>query len=206
MALAVNETYFRDSRLRMEAEGYQFGADGNPALAADGMPDRNGGLVAMRRVELAQDNWMFRIASQKDLKYGGLPNLLNSPWWMEEDRMRLLLDRARTAGVGLSEMGRRQLALPVAPGWTDADIIVSVRIRPGIVIAALAGRGRTAAAGGDRRIVAPEAPHLFMDQLYLPGLGKPGGDRAKGMANANAWFDTATAKSYDPMARGYNPR
>jgi hypothetical protein len=88
-----------------------------------------------------------------------------------EDRMRLLLDRARTAGVRLSEMARRQLALPIADGWTDADIIVSVHIRPRILIAAHAGPGRTAAAGDDLRIIAPESPHLFMDQLYVPGLG-----------------------------------
>jgi hypothetical protein len=217
MARAVNEAYFLDSQLRMEAEGYQLGADGKPGMIPDPNPDpakrnpkglfhRNGGLVAMRRVELAEDNRMFRIASSKDLKYGGLSNLLNSPWWMEEDRMRLLLDRARTAGVRLSEMARRQLALPIADGWTDADIIVSVHIKPRILIAAHAGPGRTAAAGDDLRIIAPESPHLFMDQLYVPGLGKPGSDRAKGMANANAWFDTEAAKSFDPAAQGFNPR
>jgi hypothetical protein len=44
-----------------------------------------------------------------------------------------------------------------------------------------------------------------MDQLYVPGLGSPKGDRAKGQANADAWFDSTTISSFDPAARGLNP-
>ncbi len=218
MAIAVNESYWIDKRLRGEAEGYQFAADGSSRMIADpnpnptmrnplGLYDRNGGLVISRRVELAQDNLMFRFAAKKYL--GGdqalLKTLLNSPWWMEEDRMRLLLDRARTAGAGLIQTARNQLALPIE--WTDCDIIVSARIKPGVLLAAHAGPGRTASGSGpaDRFVVAREAPHLFMDQLYVPGLGPIGGNRAKGMANAEAWFNLATLRSYDPAARGFNP-
>lgn len=218
MATAMNEGYWIDKRLRGEAEGYQFNVDGTSRMIADpnpnlavrnplGLYDRNGGLVISRRVELAEDNLMFRFAAKKYLggDAGLLKTLLNSPWWMEEDRMRLLLDRARTAGVGLMQMARNQLALPFE--WTDCDIIVSARIKPGVLLAAHAGPGRTASGGptGDLRIVAREAPHLFMDQLYLPGLGPIGGNRAKGMANAEAWFNLATLRSYDPAARGFNP-
>ncbi|MBR0657344.1 hypothetical protein [Plastoroseomonas arctica] len=217
MATAINESYWIDKRLRDEAEGYQFNTDGSSRMIADpnpnaamrnplGLFDRNGGLVISRRVELAEDNLMFRFAAKKYL--GGDPatlkTLLNSPWWMEEDRMRLLLDRARTAGAGLIQMARNQLALPVE--WTDCDIIVSARIKPGVLLAAHAGPGRTVSvASGRYTIPGREAPHLHIDQIYLPGLGPQGGNRAKGMANAEAWFDLATLRSYDPAARGFNP-
>jgi hypothetical protein len=122
---------------------------------------------------------------------------------MNDDRMMLLLDRARTAGVKLVEMARRQLALPTA--WTDADIIVRARLKPGIVVAAHAGPGITAEGGGERFTIATEVPHLFMDQLYIPGLGRHPALKGAGEANARAWFDLGTATAFDPNARGLNP-
>ena len=217
MATAANESWWLDSQCKGEAEGYQFGPDGAPVMIPDDNPnvaernpngiyDRNGGLVAMRRVELASDNMMYRFAAKRFL--GGdmakLRTLLNSPWWMEEDRMVLLLSRARTAGSRLIDIGRNQLALP--PEWSDADILVRARWKKGIVIAAYAGPGRTVIVGGGRYVIPRgEAPHLFMDQLYVPGLGSLKGDRAKGQANADAWFDLSTLTSFDPAARGFNP-
>ena len=218
MALAANETYWRDGRLKAEAEGYQFGPNNQPAMVPDDNPDpmrrnpnglfqRNGGLVAMRRVELANKNMMYRFAARRFL--GGDPtrlkSLLNSPWWMEEDRMFLLLTRARTGGARLVIAARNQLALPME--WSDADILVRARPRPGIILAAHAGPGWTVTVPGGRYIVARgEAPHLFIDQLYVPGLGSLKGDRGAGQANADAWFDPATLRSFDPDAEGFNPR
>ena len=216
MARAVNYSWFANAALAMEAEGYQFDRAGAVQTMPDTNPDparrnpnpivaRNGGLIAKRRVELAEDNRLFRFAARKYLGAGGaaLEPLLNSPWWMEEDRMVLLLDRARTAGVGLIEMARRQLALPA--DWTDCDIIVAVRPRAGLVLAAHAGPGLTAESGGERRIIAHEAPHLFMDQMYIPGLGRHPVLAGQGVANAAAWLEAARATSFDPAARGFNP-
>jgi hypothetical protein len=218
MVTTANERYWLDGRCKGEAEGYQYNTDGTERIIPDDNPDpakrnprgifdRNGGLVAMRRVNLSDDNLMFRFAAKKYLGAGpdALLPLLNSPWWMEEDRMVLLLSRARSGfGTRLVDAARTQLALPQE--WSDADILVSVRIRRGIVLAAHAGPGRTVdVAGGRFTIPRGEAPHLFIDQLYIPGLGSPGGSRAAGVANASAWFDTATARSFDPNARGFNP-
>lgn len=217
MATAVNEAYWRDSRLKAEAEGYQFSDTGAPRMVADdnpniaqrnplGLYDRNGGLVAMRRVELAEDNMMYRFAAKRFLNgdMTQLKSLLNSPWWMEEDRMVLLLSRARAAGTPLVTMARNQLALP--PEWSDADILVRARPKAGILLAAHAGPGRTVTvAGGRYTIPRGEAPHLFIDQLYVPGLGSIQGDRAKGQANADAWFEPKTLRSFDPAVKGLNP-
>ncbi|WP_376097869.1 hypothetical protein ACE7GA_07535 [Roseomonas sp. CCTCC AB2023176] len=218
MPTAANERWYANSWLWMEAEGYQYDrGTGDWQVVADPNPDparrnprgvlaRTGGLIARRRVNLAQDNVMFRFAARRYLGASGPPllPLLNSPWWMEEDRMVLLLSRARGAGVGLVEMARRQLALPTA--WTDADIIVRVNLRPGTLLAALAGPGLTAEGGGERRIIAQEAPHLLIDQLYIPGLGRhPALARGTGEANAAAWFDAASATAFDPNHRGLNP-
>jgi hypothetical protein len=217
MPAAANETWWLDSWCKAEAEGYQFGHDGTPVLIADDNPnvgqrnprgiyDRNGGLVAMRRVELANDNLMFRFAAKRYLRgdMAQLRTLLNSPWWMEGDRMVLLLSRARAAGARLIEIARNQLALP--PEWSDADILVRARLRKGVILAAYAGPGRTVTVAGGRYVIPRgEAPHLFMDQLYVPGLGNLKGDRSKGQTNADAWFDPATISSFDPAARGFNP-
>jgi hypothetical protein len=218
MATAINETYWLDSRLKAEAEGFQFKNSGRPRTILNEDPIlsqqqklryihvRNGGLVAKRRVELAEDNMMYRFAHKAYLK--GDPALLktalNSPWWMEEDRMVLLLGRARTAGVPLIQMARNQLALPEE--WTGADIIVRARPKPGILLAAHAGPGRTVdVASGRYTVPGGEAPHLFIDQLYVPGLGTIEGSRSTGQANADAWFDLSTLRSFDPAAKGLNP-
>lgn len=214
---ATNESFWKLGATKAEAEGCQLQADGTPTIVPDDNPDparrnpagvldRNGGLIAMRRVILAEDNMLYRFADSRWKGAGpeALLPLLNSPWWMEEDRMVLLLSRARTAGVPLVEMARRQLALPV--DWTGCDILVRVRPKPGVTLAAHAGPGRTAAGGsGDRRIIAREVPHLFMDQLYIPGLGRLKALNGAGPANVAAWFDTRTARAFDPNARGLNP-
>jgi hypothetical protein len=215
MTSASNEHYWRDSALRQEAEGYQWrNASHGRGKTLDTSPDpnapggyvvnRTGGLIVKRRVML-QEDMLYRFAAKRYLGKGpdALVPLLNSPWWMNDDRMMLLLGRARTAGVPLVEMARRQLALP--PAWTDCDIIVRARLRPGMLIAAHAGPGRTAEGGGQRFVVAPEAPHLLIDQLYVPGLGRHFALHGVGEANARSWFDLATAVSFDPALRGLNP-
>ncbi|HEV7456029.1 MAG TPA: hypothetical protein VGN96_04575 [Roseococcus sp.] len=216
MTLPVNEAYFGNSRLRAEMEGFQFSDDGSPVIASDPNPDpsrrnpagvfaRNGGMVAVRRVTYYQGDLMMRFASPGRMPAGhGAPDLLNSPWWIEQDRMVLLITRAREAAVPLVEMARRQLALPQT--FTDADQIVAVRPRAGLLLGAWAGRGLTAEGAGERRIVAGgEAPHLHMEQLYIPGLGPMGGGYAEGRRNAEAWFDLGTFKTYDPNAPGFRP-
>lgn len=222
MPVAANEKWWIDSALKSEAEGYQMHLDGFLKIVRDrnanlsernpaGIFVRNGGLVAMRRVELAEDNMLYRFAAKKYMSEDAdtLLPLLNSPWWLEEDRMVLLLARAREANVQLSEMARRQLALPT--DWSDCDIIVRVRPKSGVVLAAHAGPGRTTIGmSGEARIIAREAPHLFMDQLYVPGLGlrekldKKKLDK-KGMENVRTWFNTTTARAFDPRVRGLNP-
>ncbi len=214
---ATNEVFWKLGATKAEAEGCRLQADGTPIMVPDDNPDparrnpagvldRDGGLVAMRRVILAEDNMLYRFADSRRMGTGpdAIVPVLNSPWWMEEDRMVLLLSRARTAGVGLVEMARRQLALP--RDWTSCDRIVRVRPKPGVTLAAHAGPGRTAAGGaGDRRIIAREVPHLFMDQLYIPGLGWLKALNGAGPANARAWFDLGTAEAFDPGVRGLNP-
>ncbi len=215
-AVPVNEAYFHDSTLRLEAEGYQWRdashgprktrvTSEDPNAPGGFVFERTGGLVVKRRVLLAEDTMLYRFAAKRWIGSGGtaLLPLLNSPWWMDEDRMVLLLTRARTAGSRLVETARRQLALP--PAWTDCDIIVRVRPKPRTLLAAHAGPGRTAAAAGERYTIASEAPHLFIDQLYLPGLGRHAALDGGGEANASAWFDLTTAAAFDPEARGLNP-
>jgi len=216
MVTPTNERWWQESATKAEAEGYQVQRDGSLLMQPDDNPDparrnpagifvRNGGLIAMRRVLLARDNMLYRFAARKYRGQGpgALMPLLNSPWWMEEDRMVLLLTRAREAAVPLVEMARRQLALPA--DWTDCDILVRVRPKDGVLLAAHAGPGRTAESGGERRIIAREAPHLFMDQLYIPGLGRLSALGGAGPANAETWFDATTVAAFDPMARGLNP-
>jgi hypothetical protein len=215
MTLAINDAWWRNSDLRMEAEGYQWrNASHGRGRTLVTLPDpdapggyvvaRTGGLVVKRPVYLQEDH-LFRFAAKKYLGSGAqaLVPLLNSPWWMNDDRMVLLISRAREARVPLVEMARRQLALP--PAWTDCDIIVSARLRRGILVVAHAGPGITAEGGGQRFVIATEAPHLLMDQLYVPGLGRHHALSGTGEANARAWFDLSTARSYDPNARGFNP-
>lgn len=215
MTSASNEHFWRDGALRQEAEGYQWrNASHGRGKTLDTRADpdapkgfvfhRTGGLVVKRRVEL-QEDMLYRFAAKKYVGSGAnaLVPLLNSPWWMNDDRMLLLLGRARGAGVPLVEMARRQLALP--PAWTDCDIIVRARLRPGVLIAAHAGPGRTAEANGDSYTIAPEAPHLLIDQLYIPGLGRHFALNGAGDAHARAWFDLSTATSFDPALRGLNP-
>jgi len=215
MTAAANETWWSNSTLRMEAEGYQWrDANHGPRRTLVTKPDadapggfifaRTGGLVVTRRLML-QEEMLYRFAAKKYLGSGAdaLVPLLNSPWWMNDDRMLLLLSRAREAGVPLVEMARRQLALP--PAWTDCDIIVRARLRPALLLAAHAGPGITAEGGGQRFVVAREAPHLFMDQIYLPGLGRHPALGGAGEGHARAWFDLATARAFDPAARGLNP-
>ena len=210
---AINDAWFGDGDLVQEAGGYQWRrTPGGGAWATEPDPGapggfvfvRTGGLHIKRRVPL-EEEMLYRFAAKKYLGSGAeaLVPLLNSPWWMNDDRMMLLLDRARTAGVKLVEMARRQLALPTA--WTDCDIIVRARLRPGIVVAAHAGPGITAEGGGERFVIASEVPHLFMDQLYIPGLGRHPALGGAGEANARAWFDLSTAQAFDPAARGLNP-
>jgi hypothetical protein len=217
---AANERWWANSYLHMEAEGYQYDRrisgwskipDPNPdplKRNPRGVFARNGGLMVKRRLTLAEDNVMYRFAAARFGKKGArgaehLLPLLNSPWWMEENRMFLLLSRARQAGVGLVEMARRQLALPQE--WTDADVIVRVHIKAGILLAAHAGPGLTAEGGGERRIIAPEAPHLLIDQIYIPGLGRHPALGSAGQCNASAWFEPNTAVAFDPNVRGLNP-
>jgi hypothetical protein len=213
---AANESYFANSWLLAEAEGYQYDrsaaalkriADPNPDPGRrnpKGVFDRTGGLIYRRRVLLGSDNRLYRFAAKRHMGGGSLSPLLNSPWWIERERLHLLAYRAREARRPLVEMARDQLALP--DDWTDADILVGVTIRSSVVLAAYAGPGRTAAGARERRVVAPEAPHLFLDQMYIPGLGrhpglgKPWG--SQGEANVGVWFDLRTASSFDPPEAG----
>lgn len=210
----ANELFFRNSWLLAEAEGYQYDrstgalkkiADPNPDASkrnGRGVFDRTGGLIYRRRVTLAADNRLYRFAARKFMGGGAQPllPLLNSPWWIERERLYLLGYRAREAGRKITDMARDQLALPT--DWTDCDCIVAVTPKPGTLLAAYAGPGLTASDGKDRRVVAHEAPHLHLDQMYIPGLGRhpalgaPWG--TKGTANASAWFDVATARLFDP--------
>jgi len=209
MPAPVNEAYFGKSRLRAEMEGFQFSDDGSSVITADPNPDparrnpagifaRNGGMVAARRVTLYQSDLMMRFASPGRLPAGhGAPDLLNSPWWIEQDRMVLLITRAREAAVPLVEMARRQLALPET--FTDANRILAVRPRAGLVLGAWAGRGLTAEGAGERRIIpGGEAPHLHMEQLYIPGLGRMGGGLPKGGATPRRG---STPRRSRPMTR-----
>ena len=220
MAVPANQAWYVDSELRLEAEGYQWDRNlhvwqtypdpnRNPAVRnPNGLFRRNGGIMVKRRVLLAEDNVMYRFAAQSrlDRKVKGRAQLLpvlNSAWWMERERMQLLLNRANEARVPLVEMARRQLALPT--DWTDADIVVRVNIRPGVLLAAHAGPGLKARGSDSVRIVAHEAPHTFTDQLYVPGLGWHPVLLKKGPANASDWFDPDSAIAFDPRMRGLNP-
>jgi hypothetical protein len=213
MRQEVNADYFRNSRLSGEAEGLEYNASGLLVYEPDPNPDpaqanpagvvkRNGGLIARRRITVYAGDTMMRFVSPGRMPPGSAPvDMLNSPWWIELDRMMALIDRARTANVDLIEMARRQLALPDV--FTDANLIVAVRPKPGIIIGCWAGPGLTATGPGERRIIAHEAPHLYLDQLYMPGLGRIGGSYDEGRRNAASWFDLATLKTYDATAPGF---
>lgn len=215
MTTAVNEPWCTNSTLRQEAEGYQWRNAGHgprrtlvtaldPNAPGGFHYVRTGGLVIKRRLVL-QNDMLYRFAARRYLGTGpqALLPLLNSPWWMNDDRMALLLSRARSSGSRLIDIARRQLALP--EDWTDCDIIVRARLNRSTVLAAHAGPGRTASSGGSTYTIAHEAPHLFMDQIYLPGLGRHPALVGSGERNARLWFDLTTAQSFDPKARGFNP-
>jgi hypothetical protein len=217
---AVNDGYLTNPWLLAESEGYQYDraagtlsriADPNPDPALRnprGVFDRTGGLIRRRVVMLTDGDRLYRFAAKRFVATGAQPllPLLNSPWWIERERLYLLGYRAREASRRLAEMARDQLALPT--DWTDCDCIVAVTPKPGLQIAAIAGPGITAQGGTERRVVAHEAPHLHIEQLYIPGLGrhtalgKPWG--TTGEASAAAWFDLSTAQLFDPPDRAVN--
>lgn len=213
MTDAVNEAWYVDSNCLLEARGFQWRTASHgrgrilrtisdQSAHAGFRHERNGGLIVTRRVQLANDTDLIRFAASVD--DDGIPRTpaqqINSPWWLDKDRFVLLLMRAREAGVSLVEMARRQLAIPL--DWSSCDTIVRARIKPGIELAAYAGPGLTAETAGDRRIIATEAKTLWMEQLYVPGLGRmPWLTKAPGN-NAFVWIDYL--KSYDATARGFS--
>jgi hypothetical protein len=213
MAGAANEDFYTNADCVQEARGFQWrnaSHDRPPTLRSIPDPaarggfyyDQNGGLIIKRRVELSDDTALVRFAGKLDREgRERQPDAqLNSPWWLTIDRFFLLLDRARTAGVPLVEMARRQLAIPV--DWSTCDTIVRARVRPGLVLAAYAGPGLTASANQERRIIATEAKTLWMEQLYIPGLGRMPWLRQPPPNAARLWIDYE--RSYDATARGFS--
>lgn len=218
MQRAANEVQLNDSNARLEAEGYQWrdAAHGerrtlvtSPDAHAPGgfIFVRNGGMERLRHLTLYEGDRLIRFSVHRRRGVALRDeDHLNSPWWLTEDRFYLLLDRARTAGVGLVEMARRQLALPA--DWTDADVLVAARPQPGILLAAYAGPGRTAEAGKERRIIARDYdPHFaavhFIEQIYIPGLGRHAWRHAPPPNAATLWL--RFERLYDPNARGFDP-
>jgi hypothetical protein len=183
MPVAANEQDFADRRCREEANGAQWrDASHGRGRIIDSVPDAspdnprhvlfryNGGLVYRRRSEFDVGDRLVRFSTEKD-RYGRRrtpEEHLNSPWWMNDARFLDLWKRARSAEVGLIEMARRQLAIP--EDWSACDVLVVAT--PRVMLAAYSGPGRTAVAEDDRRIIATEAPGLWIDQLYVPGLGR----------------------------------
>ncbi len=179
MPTAVNEADFDDPNCQLEAEGMQW--EGEPPrlrTASDNDPSnrrgyyyvRNGGLFWQRRAEFYDGDTLVRFSSRLDWR-GQVKNQeehMNSPWWLNNARFQDLMGRARDVGVPLLEMARRQLAIP--QGWNSGDYLVVAR--PRVLLAAYSGHGLTAEAKGDRRIIASEAPGLWINQLYVPGLGR----------------------------------
>lgn len=186
MSAVVNEREFIDSNALLEASGFQWrdashgrrtrrtGAD---AAAQGGYYfERNGGLVAKRRVELYRGDLLVRFAaSMRNGRRLSNTELMDSAWWMNDDRLALLASRALESGTPLVEKARQQLALPA--DWSDADILVFARPREGVTLAAYAGPGQTAAAGKENRIIPNDmgayvGGTFYIDQLYVPGLGR----------------------------------
>jgi hypothetical protein len=183
MLMAANEADFNDPNCLDEASGQQWGRvrqDGTrrPVMIPDlhsgnKLPfyiAHNGGLIFRHRAEFYEGDRLVRFASQMDRSGRVLTTdeLLNSPWWMNDARFVDLMNRARTAGVGVVEMARRQLAIP--EDWSTCEQLIVAQ--PLVLLAAYAGPGRTADAGDERRVIATEAAGLWIDQLYIPGLGQ----------------------------------
>jgi hypothetical protein len=212
MPAAVNDNFFADSNCMREAAGFQWRVashDRSPIMRTIPDPaarggyyyERNGGINYQRRVWLSDDTTLIRFVRSVD-RYGKKrtpDDMINSPWWLTKDRLVLLLDRARTAFVPLVEMVRRQLAVPEE--WNTCDTIVQATPRPGITLASYAGPGLTATAGDERRIIASEAKTLWMDQLYVPGLGRMPWLAKPPPNNAVQWI--AFEKCFDAMAPHY---
>jgi len=59
----------------------------------------------------------------------------------------------------------------------------------------------TAEAGDERRIIATEAKTLWIDQLYIPGLGRMPWLPEAPPNRAKLWIDFEN--SYDATARGF---
>jgi hypothetical protein len=212
MASTVNEAFYTDSNCYQEAGGFQWRVashDRSPILRSVPDPaarggfyyERNGGINFQRRVLLSDDTALIRFVRAEG-HYGKkrtTDELMNSPWWLTIDRFFLLLDRARTAGVPLVEMVRRQLAVPEE--WSTCDTIIRARPKPGVTLAAFAGPGLTAIAGDERRIIAPEAKTLWMEQLYIPGLGRMPWLARRPPNVAVRWIDYE--RSFDATAKGF---
>jgi hypothetical protein len=212
MTGAANEDFYVNSDCVQEAGGFQWrnaSHDRPPTLRSIPDPkalggfyyDRNGGLIIKRRVVISDDTALVRFAGRLD-RNGNVrspDDQLNSPWWLTIDRFFLLLDRARTAGVPLVEMARRQLAIPA--DWSNCDTIVRARPKAGLLLASFAGPGLTASAGNDRRIIATEAKTLWMEQLYIPGLGRMPWLVKAPPNTARLWINYE--RSFDATARGF---
>ena len=180
---AANETDFKDPHCQEEARGAQWtrSDDGLPPtleIVPDDDPGNKwhfyykhtGGLFYQRRAEFAPGDRLVRFAAVTDRSGRVLSDAdhLNSPWWMNDARFVDLWNRARTAGVGLAEMARRQLAIPT--DWSTCELLIVAT--PKVLLAAYSGPGLTAEAKGERRIIATEAHGLWINQLYVPGLGR----------------------------------
>jgi hypothetical protein len=212
MASAANEDFYADPNCVQEARGFQWRTASHgrpPTLRSIADPaarggfyyERNGGLIIKRRVDLSDDTALVRFAGAlgSDGKARSTDDQLNSPWWLTIDRFFLLLDRARTAGVPLVEMARRQLAIPT--DWPTCDVIIRARPKPGLLLAAYVGPGLTAEVGNERRIIATEARILWMEQLYIPGLGRMPWLLRRPPNAARLWI--SYEKSSDARAGGF---
>lgn len=214
MPEAANEADFKDPNCHDEARGAQWmrSEDGLPPtleIVADDDPGnkwhfyykRNGGLFFQRRAEFDQSDRLVRFASATSRSGRALSevDLINSPWWMNDARFVDLWNRARQAGVGLAEMARRQLAIPT--DWSTCELLV-VAI-PKVPLAAYSGPGLTADASGERRIIATEAPGLWIDQLYIPGLGRKPWLAAPPPNVAAQWLRFERARPTNQVDKGY---
>ncbi len=187
MTIAINESYFNFDSCRADAEGKQWRDPKSPF---------NGGLQVEGRTHLDRSDRLVRFVPMSITRDKQQINaLLNSPWWLNEDRFALLVTRARSMGVSVQDTARQQLALP--DRFNAAVGLIAARPKAGVLLAAYRGRGRMLYdANGDREYGFPTdvatkygAVH-WTDQLYVPGLGRmPWLATPPATSNADQWLE-----------------
>ncbi|MEY1557494.1 hypothetical protein AB3Y40_17840 [Yoonia sp. R2331] len=193
----INQNDFNDPQSLMRARG----VDPNPDRAftdLDGKPlfhAQTGGILNPRRAELAKGTVLFRFGG------GGaaVPALMAGCWWVDQREFQKLLSFGNQHNIPAGA-AMRQLAL-IPPEWSDMTRLVRVTVKRALL--AYRGLGNSVHIDTGDGLGVVNMPHQNdnparrMQQLYIPGLWRPGA------ANAALSYGSDFSFDADQSMRGF---